>query len=193
MTPMLPMLLGALLLQTSPDVAVAPAADALVERFMAVVPPNAQPTDAPDPDILASLEAANPGREAEVRRLLEAEAACVAPFQAELSRATLREIARSLGDETLGRLIAFYESDDFRRLTGLVEREGGEAALSDGERADLEAVMSRYPLEAFSQAVTTRSMDLFAGHPLFDKMTICHAIRVRAMEEARLEFWVDTP
>jgi hypothetical protein len=179
-----PILLGALFVfQTEPA---ALADDALVDRFMAVVPADREPREGPDAAIVAALEAANPGREAEVRRLMEMEAACVAPIQAELSRTTLREIARSLGDETLGRLVAFYESADFERTRALTEREGGERALSESERAELASIARNYPFEEFNQAVMSRSADLFAGHPLFDKMTICNTRRMRAMEEADL-------
>ena len=194
----LPMLLGVLLALQVPSGAsvppVEPAEEALVDRFMAAIPPERNSArEEFEAQVLAAFEAANPGREAEVRRLIEAEAACVAPLEAELSRATLREVARGLGDDTLARLIAFYESADFDRMEALGRRAEGGAALSEGERADLSAIMIRYPLEAFNQAMLAHSADLIGGHPLFEKMTICHTRRVRAMEEAGLRFSADTP
>src|SRR5687767_6744501 len=98
------MLLAALLLAaTDPapsEPAVAPASDALVDRFMAVIP-DAASLDridrTADPIELDRLHALNPGRLDEIRRVLEEHAGCISPIRNAQTRNMLRSVVRQLG------------------------------------------------------------------------------------------------
>ena len=143
--------------------------EALIERFISVLP-GADRFDRvdriPDPDELARLTGLNPGRDAEIRAMLEDHAGCVGAARNAQTKAMLGGVARHLGEEKVGRMIRFYERDEWRVLERLSNI--GEANLTAAERAELARLRADYPLDDFRRAMnpfTTidRPDELFAA------------------------------
>jgi hypothetical protein len=131
----------------------APASEALVERFMTVIPEADrlnQVDRAADPQELARLGRLNAGRSDEIRPVLEAFAACQSPINNELARTGLRAVARSLGDARLSRLIAFYQSDDFRRLDAIVQRANRGESMTAADEVEAARIMEAYSVADFN-------------------------------------------
>jgi hypothetical protein len=150
MTAMLPMLLAALL-ATATD-PVSPPSEAQVERFMAVLPDVealGQVDRTADPVELERLVSLNPGRDADIRPVLETFAACQSPIHNAMSLTGLRMIARRLGSAGLERLTAFYQSEDLDRLEALTARLQAGEAPGEAEQAEMERIFAAYPLREF--------------------------------------------
>ena len=187
MTDLLAALVAAwLTVQPTPPVEAAPspADEALTNRFVAALPPARPREIQPDPFELERLAELNRGREAEIGQVLEAEAACEAPLLARQTMTMLRGIARSLGREKVEALIAFYEGSDFDRFGELSDR--GEAALSDAERTEMAAIVSRYPLAEFNEAMWTTVPDMVADDPIMAELAACRTRRDEALGQAGL-------
>src|SRR5262245_39921410 len=124
---MLPLLLAGLF-AVAAEPTPGPASEAVVDRFIAVLPDTqrlARVDRSADAAELERLSQLNPGREADVRRLLEDQAGCAgAARNGEMNR-TLRAVARQLGDEKVLRMIRFYEGGDMPIFGRLVEKGEG--------------------------------------------------------------------
>ncbi|MBO9712431.1 hypothetical protein [Sphingomonas sp.] len=121
--------------------------EALARRFVSVLPASdeaAEPTrlDEGQAQRQADLVKANPGKADAVRAAFARRIACSDEKRDAMLPAMMLAIARSLSDEQLQSLIAFYTSPDFARLSAL-----------DGESAEAKALMARYPLEKFAEAM----------------------------------------
>ena len=137
MVPALPMMLAALLAQAGSSMS----DEALADRLIAALPDSeaVYAVDrTADPVELAQLEAANPGRTEEIRPILENHAACEAAMRIAMTRRGLSRLVAQMGAEKVGRLIAFYEGEDFGRFaaltTRLVETASGATMWSDGSK-----------------------------------------------------------
>ncbi len=123
---------------------IAPASDAVIDRFMAAIP---DPGSDPDPQELTYFTSLNPDRAAAVAPILQSFSNCRAAY----GRQAVRRVAGALGEERLTRLIAFYEGEDFRTFDRLVSRP--EEELSTEEQAERGRIISAYPIEDFIAAM----------------------------------------
>jgi hypothetical protein len=196
---MKPLVIAALLaLQAQPALAqpaAAPAAqaapgEALIDRFIAAIPDRDQ-IDAVateiDPGELAALAALNPGKEAQIRSILQANLACTGPAIAAGSLRMLRTIARNLGEEKLKRLIAFYEGPDYAAFAALAARMEGKDKPSAEDSAAMAKMMGAYPLQAF-HAQLNGAADIIGADQGFMKDAMrCATEQVAALDKAGLK------
>jgi hypothetical protein len=131
-----------------------PASEALVDRFMAVIPgaDRFERIDrTPNPDELERLTGLNPGRDADVRAVLAEHAGCLSEGRNRRTKERLRGMARQLGDANLRRIVTFYEREEWRVLVRLSERSRQD--LSAEDRAELDRLRAEYPLDALVRAI----------------------------------------
>lgn len=170
----------------APQVAVAPAA--LVDRFIAALPREAERTTA---DVLgkqqiAMLEALNPGREAELHKILDRLVACQRPAIHAATIRVVRKLAASLGEERLAKLTLFYEKEQvpFGRLASALDR--GET-LSAPDRAEFERMLATYPLQDWLDAMSrAHEFAMTEDQDVFDAITKCSLQKDRDMADAGL-------
>lgn len=114
-----------------------------VDRFIAALPPAEAETGAPDAVAAErgkTLVAANPGKQAAIRSVMAAQAACTGRASEVASINSLRSVAQSLDDADLDKLTEFYSGADYKAL------------LAAGDKADMAPFLARYPLERFMRA-----------------------------------------
>ncbi|WP_146150922.1 hypothetical protein [Allosphingosinicella deserti] len=155
-------------------------ADPLVERFLAVLPEadslhvierNA------DPAALARLVALNPGKDNQIRLILEEHSACSSAANNRLSERLLRNVARDLGPAKLQKMIDFYQSSDVARadlLFGRLER--GET-LSDAEQGEADRIIARYPLEDFTRQMGSLQLSALDDRDFAAELAACESAR----------------
>jgi hypothetical protein len=184
-------ILSALLaLCASPSLAQgAPPSEALVDRFMAALPPDrrALPT-APSAEEVERLEALNPGKSAEIRPILEAYQACAAAESKTQALALLRDVARALGEAKLLRLTSFYEGPDYLAFAALGDRISKGADVSAAEKAEFERLVAEYPLNDFRDTMMKVAMDDAAKLGASEKFAKCSAASKQAFDRNGLRF-----
>lgn len=163
---------------------------ALVERFLAVLPDPEEISALGlevDQGELEGLAALNPGKETQVREILQAHLPCTREAVSALSLRMLRTIARDLGDARLRRLVSFYEGPDYAAFNALAGRLNGNSAPSPEDEAAMAKLMADYPLQAFHDAMG-RSLDIIAADELFmGEATKCASEQMEALEAAGLK------
>jgi hypothetical protein len=167
-----------------------PASNALVERLLAVLPDRdeigAVGTDI-DAAELAGLVALNPGKEAQIRPILEASLACTAPAITAGTLRMFRKIGLDLGEAKLKRLIGFYQGPDYAVFSALAQRMSGTSAPSPDDKAAMAALMEAYPLQEFSEALN-HGEEIMATDPAFMGAAMkCASEQMAAMEAAGLK------
>ncbi|HEX8511582.1 MAG TPA: hypothetical protein VF688_00590 [Allosphingosinicella sp.] len=182
-----------LALQTQPLPAQAPPAgpsEALVERFIAVIPDREEfdklPTEI-DPAELKQLVALNPGKEAQVRSVLKANLACTGPAVVAGSHRMLRTVARELGEEKLKKLVSFYQGPDYAAFKALASRMEGAAKPSAEDNAAMAKLMGAYPLQAFIDRLDRAPEILAADEGFMTDATKCASEQMEALEAAGLK------
>ena len=139
----------------------------LVERFLAALP-DAGRLDrverSADPAELERLTRLNPGREDDIRPVLEAHAACASPFQNAIARAALRRAAERLERADLERMLQFYHSEDLGRLDALGARLGAGETLGAADQAELDRIVAAYPVMAFAEAMQREMSAVVVAH-----------------------------
>ncbi|HYG47778.1 MAG TPA: hypothetical protein VD846_07525 [Allosphingosinicella sp.] len=164
--------------------------EALIDRFLAVLPDRAQieavETEI-DPGELKALVALNPGKEAQISSILRANLACTGPAVSAGTLRMLRTIARELGEEKLKRLVGFYEGPDYAAFAALAARMEGVAAPSAEDSAAMAKLMGAYPLQAFHQQLS-RAEEIFAADQGFMAAAMkCASEQVEALTKAGLK------
>jgi hypothetical protein len=154
----------------------APAGDALINRFIAVIP---DPGSEPDPTELEHLTTLNPGRSGEIVPILQRFSRCRNAY----GITALRRVAAGLGEAQLTRLIAFYEGDDFRIFERLAARP--EEALSEQERAERDRILAAYPLAEFMTAMQP-SNPVFSVEDALAMVERCERERDRTLDQRGL-------
>lgn len=170
----------------------APAApsEALIDRFLAVIPDRAE-IDAVETEIdageLKALAALNPGKEAQVRAILQANLACTGPAITAGTLRMLRTVARDLGQDKLQRLVSFYEGPDYAAFKALGARMEGGSASSPEDKAAMAKLMAAYPLQAFIDGMG-RAGDIIASDQGFMTAAMkCASEQMAALEAAGLK------
>jgi hypothetical protein len=182
-----------LALQAQPLPAQAPPAapgEALVERFIAVIPDREEfdrlPTEI-DPAELKQLVDLNPGKEAQVRKVLKANLACTGPAVVAGSHRMLRTVARNLGEEKLKSLVSFYEGPDYAAFKALTGRMDGGKAASAEDKAAMAKLMATYPLQAFIDGLDRAPEIIAADEGFMTAATKCASEQMEALEAAGLK------
>ncbi|WP_404336069.1 hypothetical protein AB2M62_18135 [Sphingomonas sp. MMS12-HWE2-04] len=114
-----------------------------VERLIAALPPAQAEAQQPDAFAVArekALATANPGKQAAIRGVMAAQAACTDRASEAASVSSLRSVAQSLTDADLDKLTEFYSGADYKAL------------VAAGDKADMAPFLAKYPLERFMQA-----------------------------------------
>ena len=167
---------GAFLLAFAAPAGAAPAGEALIDRFMAVIP-DAQRLNqvdrTPSPDELAHLNSLNPGRDGDFGPILAEHKACESVASNAATESLLRGIARRFDEAKLGRLIQFYEGEDFRNFDALMRRSNGGATPSDADRAELERIMAAYPLMEYHEGFQAAYFTLFEDPTFITALDRC--------------------
>ncbi|MFN3724868.1 MAG: hypothetical protein ACK4SZ_01050 [Allosphingosinicella sp.] len=161
----------------------APPPPELVERFIAALPQPQRRLDEVDSATLDRLKALNPGRENDLRPILQAHAFCTAPLMRGSTDRMLHQVAARLGAANLEALIRFYEGSDLARFGTLAEKTDRTAE----ESAEFERLMSAYPVEAFMEAMQASAASaLFDDESFFVAMNACDRQQSEALARANL-------
>jgi hypothetical protein len=164
--------------------------DALVERFLAVLPERAE-IDAPaaevDPAELSALVALNPGKEGQVRSILEASLPCSSQAISAGTLRMLRTIARDLGEERLKRLVGFYEGPDYAAFAALGTRMESAETPSREDRAAMAKLMETYPLQAYLDRMNRAQEIIAADEGFMTAAMKCAEEQMTALEAAGLK------
>ena len=192
MTPLAIAAAALLALQTGPALAqpdAAPSA-ALVERFIAVLPDRAE-IDAGnaevDPAELSAIAALNPGKEAQVRSILEANLACSNQAISAGTLRMLRTVARDLGEAKVTRLISFYEGPDYAAFEALGLRMAASANPAAEDRAAMAKLMEAYPLQAWLDRLNQAPEIIAADEGFMSAAMQCAGQQMNALEAAGLK------
>ena len=175
--------------QPAPAAQAAPS-EALIDRFIAVIPDRDQ-LDAVSTEIdsgeLAALVALNPGKEAQVRSILEANLACSGEAISAGTLRMLRTVARDLGEARVQRLIEFYEGPDYAAFAALGLRMGAAAAPSAEDRAAMAKLLEAYPLQAWLDRLNRAQEIIMADEGFMTAAMKCAEAQMNALEAAGLK------
>ena len=164
--------------------------EALVERLIAVLP-DRQEIDAVsaevDPGELNALAALNPGKEAQVRSILEANLACSDEAISAGTLRMLRTVARDLGEARLTRLVSFYEGPDYAAFAALGTRMAGSSAPSPEDRAAMAKLIEAYPLQAWLDRLNQAQDIIAADEGFLTAAMKCAEAQMTALEAAGLK------
>ena len=182
-----------LALQAQPALAQAPdsvPSEALVERFLAVLPDRAE-IDSIDNEVdaaeLSALTALNPGKEAQVRAILQASLPCSNDAITAGTLRMLRTVARDLGQARLQRLVSFYEGPDYAAFAALGARMGSAATPSSEDRAAMAKLMETYPLQAWLDRLNRAQEIITADEGFMTAAIKCAEQQMIALEAAGLK------
>jgi hypothetical protein len=170
----------------APAVPEAPAA--LVDRFIAALPPDPPRTSA---DILgkqqiARLEALNPGREAALHTILDRFVACETPVVYAATIRMLRKIAASFGERRLAKLTLFYEKKEQVRFERLGSADARGEKLSAADRAELKRMLTDYPLMDWFDAMGHMKEIAMEDQAFLAAVTRCSLQKKRELADAGL-------
>lgn len=171
--------LAALLSMNQAD---APPAPELVERLIAALPEPQRRLDEVDPAALDRLVQLNPGREADLRAILQTHVRCTAPLMRASTDRMLHQVATHLGAANVEALIRFYQGPDLARFATLAEK----ADKSPEEAAEFDRLLRAYPMEAFREAMQAASARLFEDEAFFVAMNACDSQQSEALARANL-------
>lgn len=182
-----------LALQAQPLPAQAPPAapsEALIDRFIAVIPDKEEfdkPTTEIDKSELSALVELNPGKEAQVRKVLQSNLACTNPAIKAGGYRMLRTVARELGEEKLKKLVSFYEGPDYAAFKALADRMEGKGTPSAEDSAALAKLMGTYPLQAFIDRMGRAPEIIAADEGFMTAAMECASQQMDALEKAGLK------
>jgi hypothetical protein len=182
---------AAALLALQPPAAAAQApSEALVERFIAVLPDreeiDAVPTEV-DAAELSGLVALNPGKEAQVRSILHANLACSGEAISAGTLRMLRTVARELGEARLTGLISFYEGPDYAAFETLGLRMAATATPSPEDRAAMAKLMEAYPLQDWLDRLNQAEEIITTDQGFMAAAIKCAEQQTNALEAAGLK------
>ncbi|HEU0133849.1 MAG TPA: hypothetical protein VFR28_03425, partial [Allosphingosinicella sp.] len=136
---------------------------------------------------LERLTALNPGKEAKLRPILQADLDCTGPAVTAVTFRMLRTVARDLGAERLRKLISFYEGPDYAAFEALSKRMEANPAPSAEDKAALDKLMAAYPLQAFAERMGGAGETIAADQAFMSAAVKCAADRAAALQAAGLK------
>ena len=168
-----------------PGPSTAGVSEAVFQKFLSALPEATRlkaPSHSADPAELATISELNPGKEARVRAILDSYEACIGPANDKALEGMFRHVAGKLGAEKIGRLTAFYEGGDRDRADALFERLHAGDTLPEAEQAQADALLAKYPLTEFSDAMMHAGQDLMTDQAFMDTMMACSVTREEAFD-----------
>ena len=175
--------------QPQPQAAPVGAVDqALIERFMAALPRSQQALDSTsetNAELLALFTGLNPGRDAEVRPLVESYARCAAPALREGTLRMFGALARDLGRDKVEALIRFYSGPDFTAFARVAPAAQA-GTLAPADAAELARLLGAYPLADFHAAMRRAGSALESDEAFTAGITRCATELRTAMQSRRL-------
>ncbi|MBO9621710.1 MAG: hypothetical protein J7500_03265 [Sphingomonas sp.] len=172
----IPLLLvaGTLAAPLAAQTAAAPDHAAHVDRFLAALPPSSKGEQEVEPDfqegVIAGLIATNRDKEAAIRGVIATRRKCAGDFSRNYAVNAVRRAADTLSDAELDQLTAFYSGPDHK------------AMAASGDKAEMAALMKRYPLQRFLDA-TRKVMDA-APTEVMDGLLACDEAAATALDSA---------
>jgi len=166
--------------------AAVPVDEARFRHFIRVLPDSpdsASAPPAPDPLEAARLAKLNPGRERDILALLRTDAECSAPLGRDSVLRMMRRVADRLGPEKLDRMIAFYEGADLKAFDRIGAAGG---ARSAADQAELDRILSAYPLRDFAAAMEEGGKAMWDDAELMAASMKCSEARDAAFRKAKL-------
>jgi len=164
--------------------------EALIDRFIALLP-DREKIEAVDSEIdageLKALVALNPGKEPQLRSILQSNIACTGPAISAGTLRMLRTVARDLGAEKLQRLVSFYEGPDFARFTALAARMEGQATPSAEDKTAMARLMGAYPLQAYHDRLNDAGSIIADDDGFMTAAMKCASEQIAALEAAGLK------
>src|SRR5687768_4076707 len=164
--------------------------EAMIDRFLAVLPDRGQ-IDSIGTEIdsaeLGRLVALNPGKEVQVRAVLQANLACSGPAVTAGTLRMLRTVARNLGRTHLEKLTGFYAGPDYATFAALAARMEGNANPSAEDKAAMAKLMGTYPLQAFQQEMSRANEIIAADQDFMSAAIKCASEQVKALTAAGLK------
>jgi len=159
-----------------------PPSPELIDRFIAVLPEPSPNPDALDAAELDRLTRLNPGRDSEIRPILEAHARCAGPPTRAAANRAMRRVAGFLGTGNVEAMIRFYQGPDFALFGRLAEK----TERTPQESAEFERLTRTYPVEAFAQAMQRAVTGLFEDEALIASFAACDTPKAEALRRANL-------
>ncbi|HEX8263057.1 MAG TPA: hypothetical protein VF547_09310 [Allosphingosinicella sp.] len=185
---------AALLVLQAPPLAAraakAPASEATIDRFLAVLPDRGEidsPSAEVDPAELGALAALNPGKEAQVRSVLEGNLACSNEAISAGTRRMLRTVAGDLGEAKVKRLADFYAGPDYAAFEALGARMNAAATPSAEDQAAMAGLMEAYPLQAWLEGLNRAQEIIAADEGFLTEAMKCAELQMNALEAAGLK------
>jgi hypothetical protein len=159
----------------------APAApsEAQVARFIAALPDSDSLTagsDAINPELLAQIQRANPGRETEAREVVAAHGRCTQRFVVGATERMFVRIAHRLGAARVEALIRFYGGPEFAPFSRIGDKMKRDEALTAAEQAELARIMSAYPLNEFFEAMEALTPTMAQDAAFIEGVTGCAGV-----------------
>lgn len=164
--------------------------EALIDRFIAVLPDREAISEAGeeiDAGELSRLTALNPGKEAQVRAILQKNLACTGPEITAGSLRMLRTVARNLGEDRLKKLVGFYAGPDYAAFAALAARMEGKATPSAEDSAAMAKFTGTYPLQAFHGQLSRAEEIIAADQGFMTAAMKCTSEQIEALEAAGLK------
>jgi hypothetical protein len=178
-------------LPAQPQPSAAPAAsvdEALVARFIAALPHAQQSLDSTDEtngELLQRFSVLNPGREAEVRTLVEGYSRCAGPALREATVRLFADVARQLGADKVNALIRFYTGPDFKAFAALApDVQAGR--LTPAAMAEFQRLLAAYPLTEFHATLQRVGSGLDRDQVFASAITGCARALRTGLESRRL-------
>jgi hypothetical protein len=163
---------------------------ALVEHLLAVLPDRAEIDSSSgevDPGELDALTALNPGKEAQVRSILEANLACSGEAVSAGTLRMLRTVAGDLGDAKVKRLVEFYEGPDYAAFAALGTRMSATPTPSAEDRSAMARLMEAYPLQEWLDGLNRAQEIIAADDGFLSAAMKCAEQQMNALEAAGLK------
>lgn len=131
---------------------VAPAPEALVERYMASLPQTKDRIAAGRAEYeMSRLMRVNPGaREADLRAAVDAWQACSMPVMFANTDGAIRATVRAMGAAKVTQLISFYSGRD-HDVFGAILEAGQHGALTQAQQTERQRIYDTYPLAEFGE------------------------------------------
>ncbi|MBV9929597.1 MAG: hypothetical protein JO013_01475 [Alphaproteobacteria bacterium] len=184
-------LILAALLAAAPALSQPAVADSLLDELLSSLPHQEEwGTEAKaNPAEIARIGALNPGREQDVTPILAAHARCIAGVVAATTRRTLRIAGRGLGAEKVRELIAFYRSDEARRLDAIEALAQKGEASTPAQEEEMRRIMAAHPvLTEFATAIQGSGRIVGEDKFFLPAAERCNEARAGAFAKAALRF-----
>jgi len=167
-----------------------PVPESMLDELLTALPHQEEwaMTADPDPQEVARFVALNPGRERDVRTILSDHTRCLAPALVATTRRAIRVVGTRLGADKVRRLIAFYRSDDLRRMDAIDAAGQAGGKITPAQEEELARIRAANPVVAEFAAGIQNIGGIVAEDSVFmNEATRCATARAEALQKAKLK------